>query len=82
MDFQFFHFHNIFFYATNENEKTTENPYFIVRNRNHRNTPKIYFAQLIVGPAATVQRQIDVALSLKLSNPNQGSSNSHLLIIF
>ena len=33
---------------------------FIVRNENS----KILFAQLIVGPAATEQRQIDVALSL------------------
>ena len=34
-----------------EKEKENENPYFIVRNANQRNTPKIYFAQLIVGPA-------------------------------
>ena len=40
------------------------------------------FAQLIVGPAATEQRQIDVALSLSMLNAKQGSSNSHLLTSF
>ena len=43
---------------------------------------EILFAQLIVGPAATEQRQIDVALSLSMLNAKQGSSNSHLLTSF
>ena len=41
------------------------------------------FAQLIVGPAATEQRQIDVALSLSNVERQTGySSNSHLLTSF
>ena len=38
---------------------------------------EIIFAQLIVSPAATEQRQIDVALSLM--NAKQGSSNFRIL---
>ena len=38
---------------------------------------EILFAQLIMGQAATEQRQIDVALSFLL-NGKQSSSNSHL----
>ena len=41
---------------------------------------EILFAQLIVSPAATEQRQIDVALLLL--NTKQGSSNSRLLTSF
>ena len=39
------------------------------------------FAQLIVGPAATEQRQIDVCSDpwCQMLNAKQGSSNSHLL---
>ena len=44
---------------------------------------EILFAQLNVSPAATEQRQIDVALSLIIElNAEQASSNSHLLTSF
>ena len=50
--------------------------------RNGKSFLEILFAQLIVGPAATEQRQVDVALSLSMLSAKQGSSNSHLLTSF
>ena len=44
---------------------------------------EIHFAQLIVGPAATVQRQIDVALSfLFVERANKVAATPHLLTSF
>ena len=60
------------------NNNNNNNNDFIVRNGKSKNL----FAQLIVGPAATEQRQVDVALSLSMLNAKQGSSNSHLLTSF
>ena len=43
---------------------------------------QILFAQLIIGPAASEQRQIDITLSLSLLNGKQGSSNSESINVF
>ena len=74
-----------------ENNQVKYPVYCFVDNNNNNNnhlksTPnfikpkmEILFAQLIVSPAATEQRQIDVALSPKCWTPNKVAANSRLL---